>query len=244
MADQKLNGLSKGLQVVQKFVFGKEAWGPREIARELGLSKSTALRILQTLADAGFLALNEKEGKYRVGPELWRLGVGLRGHVNLATIIIPTLERYAEEADETMFFFTYNRGHVFFEALAECNHDLRFHMKLGVPYDLRSGTAGKTALAFLPREERDEIFKKLKDDPNVDLEDLEKQVKHVDTVGYAFTRGERVKGIIGFSAPILGPGKVFLGGVGVGIPEARYKEEDHEKYASLVKSCAREVSFT
>ena len=74
MTDQKLNGLSKGLQVLQKFVFGKEAWGPREIARELGLSKSTALRMLQTLADAGFLALNEKEGKYRVGPEALAAG--------------------------------------------------------------------------------------------------------------------------------------------------------------------------
>jgi DNA-binding IclR family transcriptional regulator len=243
MPDQKLGTLAKGLQVIQKFVFEKETWGPREIARVLGISKSTALRVLQTLQDHRFLILNEKDHKYTIGPELWRMGVGLKSQMNLSTIAGHVLRKYVQEVNETMYFFTHAHGQVIFETVVECTHDLRFHMKIGTPYEPQRGAAGKIVLAFLPSEEMDEIFKKLKKNPTVNLEELRKKVEQVKANGYSFTVGERVQGVIGFAAPILGPQKILLGGIGLGIPKVRYKAKDHKKYAHIVKVCAKELSF-
>ena len=243
MADRRLDTLSKGLKVIQKFVFEKETWGTREIDRGLGLSKSTALRILQTLRDHNFLNLSEQDHKYTIGPELWRLGVGLKGQMNLSTIATSILRKYANAINETMHFFTYAHGQVIFEEVVECTHSLRFHLKLGTPYGITRGAAGKVILAFLPPEEMVEILKKLKKDPRVQLDKLRKQVEQVKTNGYSCTIGERVKGLVGFAAPILGFQGVFLGGIGLAIPEVRYRAEDHKKFSDLVKSCAGEVSF-
>jgi DNA-binding IclR family transcriptional regulator len=243
MADQKLNTLSKGLQVIQKFVFEKETWGPREIARALGISKSTALRLLQTLHDRRFLILNEKGHKYTIGPELWRIGEGQKNQINFTTIAGHVISKYVQNINETMYFFTHDHGKVIFETVVECTHDLCFRLKIGIPYEPQRGVAGKIILAFLPSEKRDEILKKLKKDPTVDLKELRRKVEQAKTKGYSFTLGERVEGVVGFAAPILGPQKVLLGGIGLTIPKARYKAKDHKKYANLVKSCARELSF-
>ena len=45
-------------------------------------------------------------------------------------------------------------------------------------------------------------------------------------------------GVIGFSAPIIGPDHTFLGGVGLYLPDARYKSEERQKYIDTVKTCA------
>jgi DNA-binding IclR family transcriptional regulator len=243
MAERKLNALSKGLQVIQKFVFEKDTWGAREIARALGMSKSSAFRIFQTLQDQRFLSLNEKDQKYTIGPELWRLGVGVKSQMNLLTIAASVLHKYVQKVDETMHFFSHAHGQVIFETVVECSHDLRFHLKLGAPYEVGRGAAGKILLAFLPAEETIAIFKRLKKDPTVQLDVLKKQVEQAKKGGYSFSMGERVKGVIAFAAPILGPQKALLGGIGLAVPEARYKAKDHQKYADLVKSCAGELSL-
>ena len=66
MNNRRMSSLSKGLQVIQRFVYDKETWGIREIARELGFSKSAALRLLQSLCDEDFLTLDTKDNKYRI----------------------------------------------------------------------------------------------------------------------------------------------------------------------------------
>lgn len=242
MSDRRLNTLSKGLQVIQKFVFEKDTWGIREIARELGFSKSAALRLLQSLCDHQFLVLSEKDRTYTIGPELWRLGVGLRGQENLHHIAMSIIRRYADTINETMSFFTYGHGGVIFEGVAECDHALRFSLKLGIPYPIDRGPAGKTILAFLPPKEARSIFGTLEKDPAVELGQLKKKVEQAKADGYSFAKGERAEGVVGFAAPIHGAGNVFLGGVGLYFPEARYRIKDRRKYVNLLKACAGEIS--
>ena len=65
---QSSKALQKGLDVLRKFAYEKEDWGPREIARSLDISKSSALRVLQTLKNQHFLSPAKTDGKYCIGP--------------------------------------------------------------------------------------------------------------------------------------------------------------------------------
>jgi IclR family transcriptional regulator, KDG regulon repressor len=242
MGDEKLKTLSTGLQIIQKFVYEKESWGIREIARELGLSKSAALRMFQTLCDANFLAVSEDDHKFVVGQELLRIATVLRGQVNLRSITMRIIRKYADALNETIHFFTSSDDHIIFEGAAECDHALRFHLKLGAHYDVQRGSAGKIVLAFASSEKVAALLAKLEKEPDVDLEKLKKTAAQVREQGYSFARGERVTGLVSFAAPILGPDGRFLGGVGVAIPEVRYKEEDHQAFADAIKACADEIS--
>jgi len=242
MSDRRMSSLSKGLQVIEKFVYEKETWGIREIARELGFSKSAALRLLQSLCDEDFLVLNEKDNKYGIGPELWRLGVALRGKENLHATAMSVIRKYADVMNEMMIFFRYGHGGVVYEGVAECDHALRFSLQLGVPYEIHKGPAGKTILAFLPFNEAEKIFERVAKDPTVDVKRLKEFVKQAKTDGYSSAKGERAAGVVGFAAPIIGPDSAFLGGVGLYLPEARYKSEEKQKYTDTVKTCAEEIS--
>ena len=242
MNDRRMSSLSKGLQVIQRFVYDKETWGIREIARELGFSKSATLRLLQSLCDEDFLALDEKENKYKIGPELWRLGVALRGKENLHATAMTVIRKYADAMNEMMLFFRYGHGGVIYEGVAECDHALRFSLKLGIPYEIHKGPAGKTIMAFLPPDETNKIFSVLEKDPSVDIQQLKQRIEQVKTDGYSTAKGERAVGVIGFSAPIIGPDHTFLGGVGLYLPDARYKSNEKQKYIDTVKTCAGEIS--
>lgn len=242
MADKRMSGLSKGLQVIQCFVYDKDTWGIRELARELGFSKSATLRLVQSLCEEDFLAIDEGDNKYRIGPELWRLSAGLRGKENLHSTAMTVIRKYADKINEMMLFFRFGHGGVIYEGVAECDHDLRFTMRLGIPYDIHRGPAGKTILAFLSSDEREKIFERLKKDPAIDIDGLKTSVEKARIDGYSTARGERVAGVIGFSAPVIGPKNVLLGGVGLYLPDARYHEEDKGRYIGTVKSCAAEIS--
>jgi DNA-binding IclR family transcriptional regulator len=242
MADRRMSGLSKGLQVIQRFVYDKDAWGIRELSRELGFSKSAVQRLLQSLCDEDFLALDGKDNKYKIGPELWRLGAGLRGKENLHNTAMTVIRKYADKMNEMMLFFRYGHGGVIYEGVAECDHDLRFSMRLGIPYDIHRGPAGKIIMAFLAPDERENIFDLLQRDPAIDIRNLRKLVEQARIDGYSTARGERVAGVIGFSAPVIGPENVLLGGVGLYLPDARYREEEKDRYIDTVKACAAEIS--
>jgi DNA-binding IclR family transcriptional regulator len=240
---QSSKALQKGLDVLRKFAYEKEDWGPREIARSLNISKSSALRVLQTLKNENFLSPAETDGKYCIGPELWRLGAVLNKRISLAAISEPVLRRHVSEINETMYLFTYSKDQLTFDMTVECSHPLRYYLKIGVPYDIRRGAAGKVILANLPPEKAERIFADLRGDHDINVDELKQKVEAVRAKGYSFTVNERVMGIVGFAAPIYGSNQVFLGGALVTIPEVRYRQKNHKAYAELVKRCAGEISF-
>jgi DNA-binding IclR family transcriptional regulator len=74
--------------------------GVAELARRLGLHRSTVSRIAATLERAGFLR-RERE-RYRLGNELMRLGSLALSTLDLVTTLRPAMERLASLSGETV----------------------------------------------------------------------------------------------------------------------------------------------
>ncbi|MGD9156515.1 MAG: helix-turn-helix domain-containing protein [Bacillota bacterium] len=55
MTSQRIESLAKALTILNLFKFNKPEWGVTEIARELGMQKSTVFRLLATLQEFGFV---------------------------------------------------------------------------------------------------------------------------------------------------------------------------------------------
>ena len=243
--ERGLGSVAGVLKVLGQFAFKQGTWGPRELARVTGLSKSTTLRILQTMVDEKFLTFLEKDSKYVIGSELWRLGMGLRHGTSLLTIIDPVLHKYVNKINESFYFFTHSEGKVIFEQFVECNRRLRFHVEIGIPYEIEKGSTGKVVLAFLPVNETKKIIENLKkDNPCLDVNKLTKEISKTRKKGYSFTMDEREFGVVGFCVPVIGLDNTFLGGIGLAIPVTRYRSDDHDRYVDIVRSCAGEISVS
>ena len=75
--------------------------GVTELARRLGLHKSTASRLLATLQKRGLVEQDHETGKYRLGLVVIRLAERAERTLDLRGIALPELERLARLTHET-----------------------------------------------------------------------------------------------------------------------------------------------
>jgi len=75
--------------------------GVTELARRLGLHKSTASRLLATLQKRGLVEQDDDSGKYRLGLAVVRLGGHAEKSLDLRSIALPELESLARSVHET-----------------------------------------------------------------------------------------------------------------------------------------------
>ena len=75
--------------------------GVTELARRLGLHKSTASRLLATLQKRGLVEQDDETGKYRLGLVVIRLAERAERTLDLRGIAVPELERLARLTHET-----------------------------------------------------------------------------------------------------------------------------------------------
>lgn len=75
--------------------------GVTELARRLGLHKSTASRLLATLQKRGLVEQDDDSGKYRLGLAVVRLGGRAEKTLDLRAIAMPELEQLARSVRET-----------------------------------------------------------------------------------------------------------------------------------------------
>ena len=75
--------------------------GVTELARRLGLHKSTASRLLATLQKRGLVEQDDETGKYRLGLVVIRLAERAERTLDLRGLAMPELERLARLTHET-----------------------------------------------------------------------------------------------------------------------------------------------
>src|ERR1051325_3270543 len=81
--------LERGLAILSAFRGSKPLRGVSELAREVGLSRSTAHRYIATLAALGYLDQDDATQKYRLGPRVLDLGFSAIHSMELREIAAP-----------------------------------------------------------------------------------------------------------------------------------------------------------
>lgn len=237
-----LKTVAKAVDVLIKIVFSNSAWGPREIARELDIDKSSAQRILQTYREKKILSYDREAGKYSCGPELIRLAIALYQQNTYVQTASPIIERYVDKLKENISLFSYHDGKNMVELHVDAKNELTSQQQLGVFSEIHHGCSGKVVLANIPERESEAQYQYFTEHRLCNVPALRRQVQDCRERGYAFSYGESITGIVGFSAPIFGPGSTFKGGVTLGLPDVRYHPEEHGKYSQAVIECASEIT--
>ncbi len=86
-----LKSVGTALDVLECFASDEEL-GVSDIARRLGIAKSTAHRLLTTLCSRGVAEKNHDSGLYRLGLRLYELGQMAQGRNPLRRVALPHLE--------------------------------------------------------------------------------------------------------------------------------------------------------
>jgi IclR family KDG regulon transcriptional repressor len=87
----RLSSVATAVQLLKAFSEQRTEIGVSDLARKLGVAKSTVHRLAVTLCADGMLEQNPDSGKYRLGISLFRLGSLVRQRMSVSNEARPLL---------------------------------------------------------------------------------------------------------------------------------------------------------
>ncbi|PTT63103.1 hypothetical protein DBR22_16270 [Arthrobacter sp. HMWF013] len=246
--DRQRDPLARGFEILTHMVeTGERSYGVRELGTQMGVSPSTAHRLLADLEKLGMVRRTQ-EGGYQLGLEFLRLSWKLVTRFPLREMANDLLQEMTDRSGESSFLGIYNdqRHEMMFAVTVDSPHPLRYMIPLQKWLPLHSGASGLSILAFLPEEKRKEILHgnltKVTENTIIDPEVLSQRIETIRNQGYAVSLGERVTGAIALAAPVFGPGREVVGTSGLMIPESRFDTGVEAELSELVKHSAAVLS--
>lgn len=142
-----VNVLSKAVQVLKACQRLGGGLSLGELAREVGIPRSTVQRIVQTLAAEGFLVSSGAARSISLGPEL--LAMGAASAMDIVERTHPLLRDLARETGETVDLSRLSRYHAVFIDQASGSHRLQAVSAIGNSFPLHCTANGKAMLALM-----------------------------------------------------------------------------------------------
>jgi len=180
--------------------------GVTELARRLGLHKSTASRLLATLEKRGLVEQDEENGKYRLGLVVIRLAERAERTLDLRSIAMPELDRLARATRETTGLGVLDGDHLLTVAQADGPNLVAMGDWTGRSVPLHSVAPGKVLLASLPEREIMRLVRRglqrFTDHTLTGLEPLLEELVRVRRRGFATAFGEFDATMNAVAAPV------------------------------------------
>ncbi len=214
--------------------------GVTQIGRALDLPKSTAHRLLASLARRGLVEGDER-GRYRPGLGLVALGLGVLDRDPVVALARGPLEDLAERLGETVFLTAARRGRIAVLDKVEGRGFLRATPRVGEEVPIHSTAVGKLYLAHAPElvSLPSGTLRRFTPRTLTQRSQIERAVKEALSRGYAENREEWIPGLVVIAVPIL-RSRQMVGAIAVAGPSASLAKTDTPRsVAALVRAAAR-----
>ena len=145
-----VQSLDRGMKILS-ILEHKDSAGVTEIAEELGVNKSTASRLLDTLRQHDMVQMDPVTKKYRLGFRILYLGEGIKRNINVIATARPFLSELCDELCESVHLCSFSNGTVYVvDQMRSKNTTYNLSANVGMAEPLHSSSVGKCILAFKP----------------------------------------------------------------------------------------------
>jgi DNA-binding IclR family transcriptional regulator len=216
----------KTLAVLEALALSEFGKPLKEIAREVGMVKSSAFRILFTLKEAGYVEQPETNGVYRLTLKTTGLSRRNAKQLGLAAVAKPHLTMLREKLDESVALAERLAESVILIDVLETSHPLRLTFHIADDCPIHATVLGKAVAAFLSSRELAPFLARLKlarytAHTFIKMRDLKLDLERTHRAGYSLNAEETVTGAFIVGAPIFDSQTSVCGAVSVNIPTAR-----------------------
>jgi DNA-binding IclR family transcriptional regulator len=223
-----------------------------ELADGLAIPKSTLVRLLAPLRDAGLVERDGETGRHRLGARNARLGQLYLERLDLRGVARDVLHRLVAECGETVHLVVPGGSDpvtgpcVVYVDKVESSHAVRMHSQVGMRQPVYCTGVGKAWLAFAPEEtvaavvdagmpRRTPATLTSEDAVRAALEDTRRR-------GYAVDDVENEPDIRCVAAPVFDHGGTPVAALSVSGPTTRVTASRVEALGGLVRTAAAELS--
>lgn len=177
------------------------AMGLMDISKELGLNKSTAHRILNSLIYMGYAKQEEDSGKYKLTFKIVQLSDKLMRKMDVVSLVRPHLQRLMELTGETVHLVERDgTDAVYIDKVESYSNTIQMVSRIGSRIPLYRSGVGKAIMAEMEPNEAADVWKAsdiLQVTPHTitDFNTFLKTLEEIRNRGYAFDNEENESGV-------------------------------------------------
>jgi len=246
-ADNSVLTLQRGLVILDAFSSDPAGLGVNELARRLGLHKSTVSRLCATLERAGYLKRDERTGKLRLGARIYQLAGMNSGDLDPRMVARPILLGLVEACGETAHLAVREGQDVVTIEVVDGSRSIRLQSRVGQRRPVHASALGKAILAWLPPDELEAVlgsqsFERLTPNTIASQAQLMEDLERVRQRGYSTDLEELEEGLRCVGAPVRDETGRVTGAISVSGPRHRFTDEAIVDLARLVVHSADQIS--
>jgi DNA-binding IclR family transcriptional regulator len=221
--------------------------GVTELARKLGIGKSSVHRLLHTLAHKGYVEKNPQTDRYRLTYQLFAVATAAAGRYGLKEVAAPVMERLAAEAGESVNLGVLEADRVLNIHKVQGSHPIRLHIDAPGGVAAYATGLGKVMLAGLASGELERRLggarlARLTPTTITTRRALLAELRRVRTEGCAIDNEECSAGVRAVAAPVCDRSGAVVAAVSVAGPTHRLSDARLKALAPAVRAAAAEIS--
>lgn len=241
-----IGSVLKSLDVLELFSSTEPTLTLSEIARRLGLPKSTAFNLLATLASRNYITRVEGE-KYALGTAIMPLTQAVWTNVQLRDRAAPLLRNVADASRESVYLTAREGEQCLYIYAVESPRRLLARTAVGDRMPMHCTSVGKAMLAFMPAQEVDEVIQRagLPSATEHTITSRERLLEELDLTrlrGYSVDREENELGVYCVGAAILDANGSATGSCSISGSDPEIVQGRREELATLLLTAAEEIS--
>lgn len=241
-----IQSLDRGLQILETVGKSEKPVSLGQLAVILGIDRSSAFRLANTLKRRGFLA-NPSAGKeYILGSSVWRLSRQYDWSKMLANVAHDRLKSLAASTNETAHLAVREGRKALFIDHATTSHVIAISGQTGELVPLHCTSHGKALLVDYSERALQSLFgeKPLKawtEHTIVSTKELATACEQIRSQGYATDDSEYLEGVRCVAAPIRDREGTVIASIGISAPSARFPSEREKEFAECVIAIASRI---
>ncbi len=240
-----IQSVERAFSILEAVATYPDGVGVSELARQVGLPKSTVARLLATLEGLAAVERLPDSDRVRLGRTVLSLALQVPYPRQLSALARPFLLELAEATGEAVSFCLPDGEQVFYADQVQSRHYVQVRDWTGERVPLHVVSAGKVFLAFW---EADVVARYL-ERPLVrytaqtaaEPDDLRQQLEQIRQQGYCWAVGEFEEGLTGLAAPVRDRDGRVVAALNIFGPSFRFPGEGEEEAVTqlLVEACGR-----
>lgn len=238
----EIQSLARGLKIMELLAASDDSAGVTELADELGIDKSSASRLVQTLVNYGYAEQDTQTRRYRLGPQVVRLSRSLLTRMPLRDEAKPFLRELVDRTGECAHLAILAQDQALYIDQVESRASLRVTTGVGTLAPLHCTALGKVLLAFDPSLSLPDEMPRFTPRTITDQHTLRIHLEQTRRQGYAVDDEEYDYGVRCVAAPVHDYRGKVVGAVGISGPAGRISLEHIPQFAEAVMSASKSLS--
>lgn len=237
--------LAKGLKMLEALARSHGPRGVSELGRELGMTRSNAHRLLQTLSALGYVRHDPSLGQYEATLRLFELGSAVISRRDIRTISQPLMQELRQRVDENVILAVRDGCEIVILDRVEGTRTLRTYTPLGSRNPMHSTSAGKLLLAHAPDDIVSTVMQSLEKFTARTIASKAKllaELARIRAQGYATAQAEWREDVGGVCAPVRQSDGTVVAALGVSGPIGRFKLANIKAHLPHLLATTQEIS--